>query len=39
MFDILLAGLDSFQSWQVIGGVILGTVIGMVVGVLPASGR
>ncbi|WP_283647168.1 tripartite tricarboxylate transporter permease, partial [Marinovum algicola] len=38
MFDILLAGLDSFQSWQVIGGVILGTVIGMVVGVLPGLG-
>ena len=38
MFDILLSGLDSFQSWQVIGGVILGTVIGMVVGVLPGLG-
>jgi putative tricarboxylic transport membrane protein len=38
MFDILLAGLDSFKSWQVIGGVVFGTVIGMIVGVLPGLG-
>ncbi|MGY3437596.1 MULTISPECIES: tripartite tricarboxylate transporter permease [unclassified Marinovum] len=38
MFDILLSGLDSFQSWQVIGGVIFGTVVGMIVGVLPGLG-
>lgn len=38
MFDILLAGLNTFQSWQVIGGVIFGTVLGMIVGVLPGLG-